>query len=97
MTSNPRKPLTTVVVEKGSGGAIPEPIPTMPAAAAPEAPTPRPIGTEVGMPAPLLMALTVRIPPDLGERLRAFAFVTRRGKGDLITEALTRFLDEVGG
>jgi predicted DNA-binding protein len=43
-----------------------------------------------------MTALTVRLPESLAERLRVLAFRTRRGKGDLIVEALARFLDGAG-
>ena len=82
MSREPRAPLTVDIVTKGQG-AVPEAIPDAahPIAAAP-AKEP-------------MTALTVRLPESLAERLRV-AFRTRRGKGDLIVEALARFLDGAG-
>jgi predicted transcriptional regulator len=43
-----------------------------------------------------MVAMTVRMREAIAERLRLLAFKTRRGKGDLVVDALTRFLDGAG-
>jgi predicted DNA-binding protein len=40
-----------------------------------------------------ILALTVRLPISVHERLRVLAFETRRAKGDLIIEAIAMYLD----
>ena len=89
MSKEPRTPLTLDIMQKGQG-AIPEPIP--------EPPKPvEPVITVESAPIPEPMtAFTVRMPLAAYERLRRLSNHTRRGKGDLVNEALVRFLDGAG-
>lgn len=45
---------------------------------------------------PLRQPMTVRLDPDLHERLRVLAFRTRRTKGELIELAIRRLLESQG-
>jgi hypothetical protein len=105
MTSEARPTMAANLlrIPRGQAGNIHEPIPA-PAPAEQTAqpvtsgiPVAPPLATDVAPPPKLLTALTVRIEPELAERLRVMSFRTRRAKGDLIAEALTRFLDAVEG
>jgi hypothetical protein len=89
MTKEPRAPLTFDLLKKGQG-AIPEQMPD---------PTPLPapvLNVASAPPKEPMTAFTVRMPEALAERLRLLSNATRRGKGDLVVEALTRFLDGAG-
>jgi hypothetical protein len=89
MSKEARTPMTLELVKKGQG-AIPEPIPEAPR-------RPEPV-LEVASAPPRepMTAFTVRMPEALSERIRLLSIRTRRGKGDLVVEALTRFLDGAG-
>ena len=85
----PRAPLTVEIMQKGQG-AIQEPIPEPPAPV-------DPVITVASAPPPVPMtAFTVRLPVETYERLRRLSIHTRRGKGDLVNEALVRMLDGAG-
>jgi len=88
MTKDPRTPLTFELV-KGQG-AVPEQIPDPPTPADP------PLTVASAPPKIPTVGITVRMSEPLAERLRLLSIRTRRGKGDLIIEALTRFLDGMG-
>jgi hypothetical protein len=83
LSREPRAPLQADIVRKGEG-AIQEPLPA------------RPIEVEAAPPREPMVAMTVRMPEAMAERLRLLAFKTRRGKGDLVVDALARFLDSAG-
>jgi hypothetical protein len=83
MTREPRASLSPDIVRKGEG-AIQEPLPE------------RPLNVEAAPPREPMTAMTVRMPETMAERLRLLAFRTRRGKGDLVVDALARFLDGAG-
>ena len=58
---------------------------------------PKPAEAPVAPAAPEPMtAFTVRLPVETYERLRRLSIHTRRGKGDLVNEALVRMLDGAG-
>ena len=88
MTKEPRTPLSFELI-KGQG-TIPEQLPDLPKTADP------PLTVASAPPKEPTVAMTVRMSPSLDERLRTLSIRTRRGKGDLIVEALTRFLDGAG-
>jgi hypothetical protein len=89
MSKEARSPITLDLVKKGLG-AVPEPIPEAPRRSEPV------LEVASAPPREPMTAFTVRMPEALSERIRLLSIRTRRGKGDLVVEALTRFLDGAG-